>query len=193
MHLSNMVKSGVIGQVVDVQASLSKLQERSLREFDPAQAGGSITELAPLPFMAIIKLLGKNLNNVSFYSRMEGDVDIYTKAILNYSGSIATVTLGLGVKTEGNLVISGTKGYIYVPAPWWKTEYFELRFEDQNLNRKFFYPYSGEGLRYEIQEFITMIDTKRLKSFKMDSEASILIAKIIEQFIKKDNVIFLHD
>ena len=29
-------------------------------------------------------------------------------------------------------MISGTKGYAYVPAPWWKTDYFELRYEDQN-------------------------------------------------------------
>ncbi|MCQ5178346.1 glycerol-3-phosphate cytidylyltransferase, partial [Faecalibacterium prausnitzii] len=58
---------------------------------------------------------------------------------------------------EGDLVISGSKGYIYVPAPWWKTEFFELRFEDVNLNRKYFYKFEGEGLRYEIVEFLTCI------------------------------------
>ena len=55
--------------------------------------------------------------------------------------------VGLGVKTEGNLVISGTKGYAYVPAPWWKTDFFELRYENQNNNKKYFYSWNGEGLR----------------------------------------------
>ena len=55
------------------------------------------------------------------------------------------------------MVISGTKGYAYVPAPWWKTDYFEIRYEDQNQNKKFFYPYAGEGLRYEIKDFVTAI------------------------------------
>ena len=42
-HLMVMIKSGVIGEVVDIEASLSKLlADKSLREFDPEQAGGSL-------------------------------------------------------------------------------------------------------------------------------------------------------
>ena len=51
---------------------------------------------------------------------------------------MASIKVGKGVKSEGELIISGTKGYIYVPAPWWKTDYFELRYEDQNKNKKYF-------------------------------------------------------
>ncbi len=193
LHLTNMIKSGVIGDVVDIQASLSKLQERSLREFDKDQAGGSMTELGPLPLMAIIKILGKEIKDIRFFSQMENEIDIYTKGIFTYQKAVATITLGLGVKTEGNLVVSGTKGYAYVPAPWWKTEYFELRFEDQNLNRKFFYPFLGEGLRYEIQEFITMIENNRTKSFKLNPDESILLVQIMEKFLQKDNLLILNE
>ena len=47
-HLIVMIKSGVIGEIVDIEASLSKLwvDQKSLREFDPLQAGGSLYELA---------------------------------------------------------------------------------------------------------------------------------------------------
>lgn len=48
---------------------------------------------------------------------------------------VSSFKLYLEVKTEGNLVISGTMGYAYVPAPWWKTDHFEFRFEDQNQKR----------------------------------------------------------
>ena len=46
-------------------------------------------------------------------------------------------TIISGVKSEGELIISGTKGYIYVPAPWWLTDFFEVRYEDQTKNKNF--------------------------------------------------------
>ena len=42
---------------------------------------------------------------------------------------MASIKVGRGVKAESELVISGTMGYVYVLAPWWKTEYFEIRRE----------------------------------------------------------------
>jgi choline-phosphate cytidylyltransferase len=53
--------------------------------------------------------------------------DAFTKIEFLYNNATATVKVAKGVKSEGELVISGTKGYVYVPAPWWKTDYFEIR------------------------------------------------------------------
>lgn len=186
-HLVTMVKSGVIGDVVDVKASLSKMVTPPTRELDLTQAGGSMNEHAPLTLLAIIKFLGRDFTDVSFHSRMGNGVDIFTKAVINYPHATSSITLGIGVKTEGNLVISGTKGYIYVPAPWWLTDFFEVRYEDQTKNKKFFYSYDGEGLRYEIQEFITMIVSGRRNSYKLSRRDSITISEIIERFKNKDN------
>ena len=148
-HLMVMIKSGVIGEVVDIEASLSKLwnDQKSLREFDSKQAGGSLYELGSYPLLPIIRLLGCQYENLNIYSRMKDGVDMYTKGVLRYPHAVCSFKVGLGVKTEGNLVISGTKGYAYVPAPWWKTDYFELRYEDQNRNQKYFYKWDGAGLR----------------------------------------------
>ena len=85
------------------------------------------------------------------------------------------------------MVISGTKGYAYVPSPWWKTDYFELRYEDQNLNKKYFYTWSGAGLRYEIQEFVSCIINKRLYSARLRQNESICMAAIMEQFMVRYN------
>ena len=184
-HLVTMVKSGIIGDVVDVKASLSKMVTPPTRELDPAQAGGAMNEHAPLTLLAIIKLLGRDYTDVNFHSRMENGVDIFTKAVINYPHATSSITLGIGVKTEGNLVISGTKGYIYVPAPWWLTDFFEVRYEDQTKNKKFFYSFDGEGLRYEIQEFMSMIVNGRRSSYKLRRRESIAIAKIIELYEKR--------
>lgn len=188
MHLVTLVKSGIIGDVVDVKASLSKMVAPPTRELDVMQAGGSMTEHASLTLMALIKLLGKDVADMNFHSRMQDGVDVFTKGVLDFPHATASITLGIGVKTEGNLVISGTKGYVYVPAPWWLTDYFEVRYEDQTKNKKYFYSYDGDGLRYEIQEFISMIVNHRMSSYRLRRRESIAIAEIIESYRKGENV-----
>ncbi|WP_270546618.1 Gfo/Idh/MocA family oxidoreductase [Butyricimonas paravirosa] len=186
-HIVTLVKSGVIGDVVDVKVSLSKIVSAPTREFEVVQAGGAMNEHASLNMMAIIKFLGIDYLKVDFYSKMENGVDIYTKANICYPHATASMTLGIGVKTEGNMVISGTKGYIYVPAPWWLTDFFEVRYEDQTKNKKYFYSYDGEGLRYEIQEFMSMIVNRRKSSYKLRQQESIAIAEIIDKYNQKNN------
>ena len=189
-HLMVMIKSGVIGEVVDIEASLSKLlSDKTLREFDKNQAGGSMYELGSYPLLPIIKLLGTCYTNLNIYSRMDNDIDVYTKGVLRYPKAICSFKLGLGVKTEGNLVISGTKGYAYVPAPWWKTDYFELRYENQNDNKKFFYKWDEAGLRYEIQEFMSCIYNHRISSSRLRPSESITMADIMQQFTERKNFI----
>lgn len=187
-HIVTLIKSGIIGDVVDVKASLSKMVEPPTRELDSNQAGGAMTEHAPLTVMAIIKLLGLDWKDVDFHTKIENGVDIYTKGVINYPHATSSFTLGIGVKTEGNLVISGTKGYVYVPAPWWLTSYFEVRYEDQTKNKKYFYGYDGEGLRYEIQEFFSMIVNNRRSCYKLRRRESVAIAEIIEKFRNSENV-----
>lgn len=83
--------------------------------------------------------------------------------------------VGVGVKSEGILVVSGTKGYIYVPAPWWKPDYFEVRFEDQTHNRKYFFPYEADGLRYELQVFKDKINRQDNRDYVSRDELLHLI------------------
>lgn len=187
-HLLTLAKSGVVGDVVDVTASLSKQVLPPTRELDASQAGGAMNEHSPLPLMAIVKLLGTDWTDINFHTRMWNGVDVYTKGVINYPHATASFILGIGVKTEGNLIVSGTKGYIYVPAPWWLTDYFELRYEDQSKNKKYFYSYDGEGLRYEVQEFLSMIVNNRRSCYKLRRDESIAIATIIEMFNNNEYV-----
>lgn len=186
-HLIVLIKSGLIGEVVDIEASLSQLLNKNGREFDPNQAGGALFEEGSYPLLPIIKLMGINYQDLYLYSRIENGVDIYTKGVLRYPKAVCSFKVGLGVKTEGNLIISGTKGYAYVPAPWWKTDYFELRYEDQNQNKKYFYKWDGYGLRYEIQEFISCILNKRFSSARLRRRESICMAEIMQQFAERKN------
>lgn len=187
-HLITMIKSGLIGDVVDINASESKLWgSRFTRELDKTQAGGSMYELGSYPLLPILRLMGTGFTNINLYSKIENGVDIYTRGVMRYPNGVCSFQLGLGVKTEGNLVISGTKGYAYVPSPWWLTDYYEFRYEDQNQNKKFFYKWDGAGLRYEIQEFVSCIFNNRFNTARLCREESITMADIMQQFSERIN------
>lgn len=185
IRLISTAKSGMIGEIKDVDATFTKLIEnKDCREFDPQQAGGSITELATYPLLAIIKLLGLDYESFdSFSYKNEDGIDLYSKIILKYKNAIASANIGIGVKSEGELVISGTRGYIVVPAPWWKTEYFEVRYENPNKIDRCFVRFDEDGLRYEVAEFLNSIVNKE-DSFLLKQEESIKMCEIIEKCIK---------
>jgi glycerol-3-phosphate cytidylyltransferase len=189
--LISYVKSGAIGTVRDIEASFTKLMTGNFRELSAEQAGGSMTELSSYPLLPIIKLFGTSYRDITFYSVFENNIDVFTRAIIQFDNAVASLKVGLGVKTEGELIISGTKGYAYVPAPWWKTEFFELRYEDLNKTRKYFAKFEDDGLRYEISEFVSLINNPQSNYLKLNSEESIAIVGIIQKFREGHNIIKL--
>ena len=167
-HLVTLLKSGAIGEVVEVSASI----------------GGQMNEQACFPLLPIFKLLGTEYRDLNFYTKIENGIDIYTKALFRYDSAVALFQLGLGAKSEGNLVISGTKGYAYIPAPWWKTDYYEIRYEDPDQNKKYFYPFAGEGLRYEIKEFVSAILADGHSYSKIAKKENLAMAQVQEAYLK---------
>lgn len=187
IQLLGIVRSGVIGEVRDVEACFTKLEKPDSRELNDPIYGGSFTELASYPLLAIVKILGKEYQDIRFeVFRNEKGIDVYTKAYLRYEDSVATVKVGLGVKSEGQLLVSGTRGYILAEAPWWKTRAFETRFEDNSLNEKYFSKYLGDGLRYELSNFVTMINGTNKKSDRLPGDESIWIAETMERFLEEE-------
>jgi len=190
VRLVNVAKSGLIGNIKNIDATFTKLETGDKRELKAETMGGSVTELASYPLLVIIKLLGIKHTGIDFYSffNNESGIDLFTKINIKYDHAIATAKVGLGVKSEGDLIISGTKGYIYVPSPWWKTEFFEVRYENSKENKKHYYKFEGDGLRYELSDFVTMINSKTIETYKLLPDESITISEIIEKFLNKDNV-----
>ncbi len=176
-----IARSGTIGSIRSIDATFTKLVAEG-RELDPP-TGGAIAELASYPLLSIVKLLGEKPSSVQTRTyRPEGSaVDLFARIDVDYPHAIATATVGLGVKAEGSLVVAGTLGYLYVPAPWWLTEYFETRFEDPRNNRKYYYKFDGDGLRYELAEFVGMIRDGSRESFKLRRADSLAIASLIHQ------------
>lgn len=187
-HLISLLKSGAIGEIVEVNASVTTLTDEKSEKLDSNRLGGSMNENGCFPLLPIFKLLGMDYRNINFYSKMKNDVDMFTKAVFRYDHAVASFQVGLGVKTEGSMTIAGTQGYAYVPAPWWKTDYFELRYEDQNQNKKFFHTWAGDGLRYEIKDFVTAILSKDKLFSKVSKRENIMMAEVQESYLNGNNL-----
>ena len=153
----------------------------------------SICAWGPTAMLPIYQLLGCNYSSKTIATNLmpnaEKDFDLFTRISYIYPHAVASLKVGRGVKSEGELVISGTKGYIYVPAPWWKTDYFEVRYENPSNNKQYFYQLDGEGIRYELLSFQKSILTKKDFSY-VSEEVSKAIVKTISDFNqRKDTVI----
>lgn len=175
-----VARSGHIGQIRAVEATFTKLVD-SGRELQ-GPYGGSISELATYPFLAIVKLLGTEFSDLECLTwRSPEGVDLFARTTVFCEEAIGTAVTGLGVKSDGSLVVAGTRGYVHVPAPWWLTELFEVHFEDSRLDNRYFYKFEGDGLRYELSEFVSLIRTGTLESYKLRPEESIAIAAMLER------------
>ena len=177
-------ESGKIGEISSVSATCTILKQQTGREYDTAQAGGSITELASYPLLAITKILGVGemefVGAKSIVNAKTG-VDIFSRIDIPFEDAIATGTVGIGAKAEGDLVIAGTQGYIYVPAPWWIANSFEIRFEDPAQCQGFQVEGKGGALRYEIAEFAKLISGDRKESCNLTAKDSLTIAEYMER------------
>ena len=185
--LMDVACSGLIGNIRYVDACFTKLEKKDSRELTDPVYGGSFLELGSYCLLPVMKLFGCEYEALSFDSIYgENKLDIFTRASLKYKKGLATVTCGLGVKSEGRLLIAGTKGYIIAEAPWWKTTYFEVHFEDAARVEKYSERFLGDGLRYEVSDMLNQINGNAKSEFKLTRQESIAMAGVMEQFLQKE-------
>lgn len=180
-----LAKTGKIGKVISVEATATSLRDIDGENID--RTWNSINGWGPTVLLPVFQFLGTDYRKKTIISRFvdeEKSFDSFTKIDFIYEDAVASVKVGKGVKSEGELILSGTKGYIYVPAPWWKTDYFELRYENTENNKRFFYQLDGEGIRYELVAFLKTIETGKYQGYvtKKESDA---ICKVIEDFYNR--------
>lgn len=185
-QLINVAKSGKIGEIRDVESCFTRLANISSRERSDAKYGGAFLEFAGYTLLPIFKLFGTDYQDVQIDSILGDDgIDLYTKIQLRYTEGMATAKMGVGVKSEGELVIAGTDGYILAPSPWWLTHKFDIRRENPDDIEHFEPSFQGDGLRYEISEFIGKINGTGKKDYKLTEGESIAMSKIVELFMNK--------
>ncbi|MDE6708244.1 MAG: adenylyltransferase/cytidyltransferase family protein [Oscillospiraceae bacterium] len=186
-----IAKGGKIGKVISIDATCTSLSHFHPKLIDSSWS--SITSWAPTALLPIFQILGTEYTAkqmIAQFADTAYNFDIFAKISFIYAHAIASLKVGMGVKSEGELVISGTKGYIYVPAPWWKTDYFEVRYENPADNKRYFYQLDGEGIRSELAAFARAVQNNK-SNIQITKNISKEICQIMEDFSDRKKVIVI--
>ena len=187
-----LAKGGKIGKIVSIDSVCTSLRDGiSIEGTDLSKKWNSMCGWAPAAMLPVFQIFGTDYSDKRYYTKFldkSQNIDAFTKMDFVYPSGVATVTVAKGAKAEGELVIAGTDGYIYVPAPWWKTDYFEVRYENSEDNKRFFYQLDGEGIRYEIVAFAKAVESRKNNS-NVSPEISNSIVGVIEDFNNRKNMI----
>ena len=159
-----MVKSGVIGKPVQVQSVCTSMKDyESICEGKIEHVWSSASGWSPTALLPILQIFGPEYVSSSIVvkklaSSSYRPFDLFTNIHLIYPDGVADCTVGVGYRGDNSLTIIGDRGYIFVPSPWWKTDYFEIRYEDSNENKRYYYQLDGEGIRNELVEFKRIVN-----------------------------------
>ncbi len=183
--LLEVAGSGVIGNIVDVEACFTRIADPNLRERTDTNYGGGFLEFGNHTLLPIFKLMGTAYKEIHIHSvRDEQGIDQYTKITFSFENGMALSKTGVAVKSEGQLIIAGTKGYILAESPWWLTRHFEVRYENPFIKEEYSAEFLGDGLRYEISEFVSLIHDGKRKSSRFTEEESIAMSGVVEKFME---------
>jgi len=178
------LKNGTIGEIKEIRTTFTSLYGERGYPKEYLQ-NGATNLLMDYPYLLVHKLAGKAIS-IQFLDQKEDGYDISNRAITTHkNGMIGIATVGIGMKSNSDATISGTKGFVHIPAPWWLTKNFRFRFEDTHKEYSFEYEFEGDGLRYMISEFISLIQRGEIESQRLTHSDMIEINKIIVQYNKR--------
>ena len=178
-----LIKGGEIGNVLSVEATITNMSN-----YLKTKNAHSFNNLGAQALIPILDILGCNYDKYHFYTKMtEENNDLFTRLDIVYKNAVATLKVAEGAKSEGELIVTGTNGYLIVPAPWWKPDYFEIRYENMNNNKRYFYQLNGEGIRYQLLSFITAINGDK-NSMHILEKNSITICDFMSKFQNNQNL-----
>lgn len=187
-----LIKSGRIGNVVSIDAVCTSIKDVNDENYQKI-GWNNFATWVPTAVLPIFQLLGINYTQKQMitWSAKNPAFDLFTKINFVYPNAVASVQTGTGVKSEGELIIAGTKGYIFVPSPWWKTDYFEIRYENRSENKRYFYQLEGEGIRYAIVTFLKTIENGN-QNIYINAETTEAITKLMCDFQARKDIIELN-
>ena len=189
-----LIQSGRIGKVLSIDATCTSKADLELKRPDDLEnIWGSLYGWGSIALLPIFQLLGTNYRRKSIVTSIANGTscfDLFTKIDFLFPNSTASIKVAKGAKSEGSLVITGTEGYGYIPAPWWKTDYYELRFEHPENNQRFFYQLDGEGIRLELVSFLRSIESSS-PELCLDDEIGRAITRVLQDFHQGIDVEYL--
>ncbi len=182
-RMKEIVASGVIGEVQQIQANFS-FNARGFgpdnRLNNPALAGGAIWDVGIYPISLAIDLYDEAPHEVIARGVLSDDnVDLRASMLFSFSDQRhAQLFCGIDLETQYDAVISGTKGWIRLPK-FWCGQAIEVNHDDQKEN--LLLPMDEPtSFSYEIKACYEAIAEGKIEHHKMSHHHSQIISEVID-------------
>ena len=191
--LLSLVASGVIGEIVAIEAGVSFIAEYdpSNRFYNPALGGGSLLDLGIYPVFLSTLLLGKpaKINAEGILS--DTGVDSRCSAMFTYSGGqTASIESSLISNKDGVATIFGEKGLIRIMHPWYEKP-TGLEIESHHGTTIFHRcEWPGKGLYFEVDAMHDCIKRGVTESPHYCHHFSLDIMEIMDEMRRQMRVVY---
>jgi predicted dehydrogenase len=181
--LRELLSSGVIGQVVNVEADHGQylIDSKNPRLTEPSMAGGALLDLGIYPVSFAHMVLGAPKQITATGVLSEKGVDSQTSAIFDYdNGAQAVITTTLVTGTPCRATIAGTLGRIEIDRTFYNPTNMRLLLRD-GTTTEFPNMYRGHGLREQAAELERMVRNGEIESPLLTHKMTIEIMHSLDE------------
>jgi len=177
------VQDGAIGTVRLIQADFGfhAPYNPEGRLLNPALGGGALLDVGVYPVALTFLFLGEPARIYSAAHIGQTGVDEQCALLFEYAdGALALLSAAIQTETPKEATLCGTQGRIRIHTPWWKPSEATLTRADGS-EEAIRYPYTGDGLQFEIRHVHDCLHQGLTESPWMPLEETLRILRVLDQ------------
>ncbi|MGM0386162.1 MAG: Gfo/Idh/MocA family protein [Actinomycetota bacterium] len=175
-----MVRSGALGDVVQVVGDHGQSLTHVERMRNPDLAGGALLDLGVYPISFIHSVLGSPGEIRSLGHHLETGVDSSSVTALMYPGALAVATTNLSARTPTRAWIGGTEGRIDFDPDFYRPGGITVSLgDDEQVRWEMALP--AGGFQFEIAEVARCLDAQATQSPTLSWEDTIEVMEIMDE------------
>lgn len=177
------IHQGIIGDIQYIKADFGFPApfNPAGRLFDPALGGGSLLDVGIYPLFLSTLILGQPEKIQASGRLSDSKIDLDCQAVLQYAGNkTALIASSIHYQMPITAEITGTRGQIQIPCPWYKNHYYHLKTGNEDWE-KVELPPLANGFEFEIDEVVRCLEQVRIQSPLWPVSSSLQLAKLMDE------------
>ncbi|MEO6915962.1 MAG: Gfo/Idh/MocA family oxidoreductase [Chitinophagaceae bacterium] len=177
----SIIEQDIIGPVEFLRADFgfAAPYDPNGRLFNLALGGGALLDVGVYPVFLAHQFLGEPKTIHSVGKLAPTGADEYCNMQFQYDGGqTAMIYASITVKTSLTAEIAGSKGRIYLTAPFYKSNKLILELNNGETN-SFDFPHEVNGFEFEIRQIAACLDQGLLENPWMPHEYTLAMARVM--------------
>lgn len=187
-----LISDGVIGNVKFVKADFGTIFpfNADSRIYNVKLGGGSLLDIGVYPLFLALLLLGKPDEIKSMAHLAETGADETMSISLSYNnGNMAALFSTFAGHTPLTADITGNKGCIFLPVPWYKGSSIIVK-TNAGEETGIAVPYGDNGFEFEIEEVTRCLDNGLTESNLLSHDFSLMMSKVVDDISKQCGLVY---